>query len=50
MKVPFLDLKASFSEIQDEVESAVLGSIRSGQYIGGDCLHTFESSFKDFAS
>ena len=48
MKVPFLDLKASYTEIQDEVESAVLGSIRSGQYIGGDILETFENSFKNF--
>ncbi len=48
MKVPFLDLKASYTEIQDEIESAVLGSIRSGQYIGGDSLYSFESSFKGF--
>lgn len=48
MKVPFLDLKASFIEVQNEIENAMLRSIRSGQYIGGDSLHTFESSFKDF--
>ena len=50
MKVPFLDLKASFTEIQDEIENAVLDSIRSGQYIGGDSLHSFESSFGNFVS
>jgi len=50
MKIPFLDLKASFAEIQDEIEAAVLESIRTGQYIGGDSLLSFESSFMDFVS
>ena len=48
MKVPFLDLKASFSLIQEEIENAVLDSIRSGHYIGGVALESFEHDFKDF--
>jgi len=48
MKVPFLDLKASFSEIQDDLEDAMLNSVRSGQYIGGDSLEYFERDFKAF--
>ncbi len=48
MKVPFLDLKASFAEIQDDLEIAILNSVRSGQYIGGDTLESFENDFKDF--
>tara|TARA_B100000768_G_scaffold181261_1_gene203573 strand:+ start:3615 stop:4715 length:1101 start_codon:yes stop_codon:yes gene_type:complete len=48
MKVPFLDLKASFNEIQHELEGAVLRSIRSGQYVGGHSLESFEGAFKDF--
>jgi dTDP-4-amino-4,6-dideoxygalactose transaminase len=48
MKVPFLDLKGSFTEIQDEIESAMLKSVRSGQYIGGDSLQSFEREFQSF--
>ena len=48
MKVPFLDLKVSFAEIQDDLEIAILNSVRSGQYIGGDILESFENDFKDF--
>jgi dTDP-4-amino-4,6-dideoxygalactose transaminase len=48
MKVPFLDLKASFLELQPEIEEALLRSVRSGQYIGGDELKSFEVAFADF--
>ena len=48
IKVPFLDLKASFAEIQDALENAMLVSVRSGQYIGGDSLVSFERDFQSF--
>ena len=48
MKVSFLDLKASFSEIQPEIEDAMLESVRSGQYIGGSNVESFERAFGDF--
>ena len=48
MKIPFLDLSASFSELQNELEVAILNSVRSGQYIGGAALESFENDFKDF--
>ena len=48
MKVSFLDLKASFSEIQPEIEDAMLESVRSGQYIGGSNVESFESAFGHF--
>ena len=48
MKVPFLDLKSSFSEIQHEIEDAMLKSLRSGQYIGGSDVETFEAAFSHF--
>jgi dTDP-4-amino-4,6-dideoxygalactose transaminase len=48
MKVPFLDLQASFAELQDELERTMLKSIRSGQYIGGDSLESFEREFQSF--
>ena len=48
MSVPFLDLQASYLEIQDEIEAAVLGSLRSGRYIGGPDVEAFEREFAAF--
>lgn len=48
MKVPFLDLQASYREIQGELENAVLSSLRSGRYIGGNEVEAFESEFAKF--
>lgn len=48
MKVPFLDLRASYRELQDEIESEVLRSLRSGWYIGGGDLDAFEKDFTAF--
>jgi dTDP-4-amino-4,6-dideoxygalactose transaminase len=43
--IPFLDLGAAYREIQAEVESAVLRSLRSGWYIGGQDVNAFEEAF-----
>jgi dTDP-4-amino-4,6-dideoxygalactose transaminase len=48
MNVPFLDLGAAYREIQDELESAVLSSLRSGWYIGGRDVDEFEQEFAAF--
>lgn len=48
MKVPFLDLRAAFHEIQAELESAILASLRSGWYIGGEEVEAFEQEFACF--
>lgn len=48
MTVPFLDLRASYREIQEEIEAEVLGSLRSGRYIGGPEVEGFEREFADF--
>lgn len=45
MKVPFLDLAASYHELQAELESAILQSLRSGWYIGGEDVVGFEADF-----
>jgi len=45
VKVPFLDLAASYSELQHEIEAAVLASLRSGWYIGGQDVDDFEREF-----
>jgi dTDP-4-amino-4,6-dideoxygalactose transaminase len=43
--IPFLDLGAAYREIQTEIESAVLASLRSGWYIGGQDVEAFEGEF-----
>jgi dTDP-4-amino-4,6-dideoxygalactose transaminase len=48
MKVPFLDLSASYCELQSELESAVLKSLRSGWYIGGEDVASFEADFSAY--
>lgn len=48
MIVPFLDLQASYREIQAELEDAVLCSLRSGRYIGGPEVEQFEHEFAQF--
>jgi dTDP-4-amino-4,6-dideoxygalactose transaminase len=45
MTVPFLDLSASYREVQAEIEQAVLAALRSGWYIGGEEVESFEREF-----
>ena len=45
MNVPFLDVGAGYREIQAEIETAILNSLRSGWYIGGQDVDTFEHEF-----
>jgi dTDP-4-amino-4,6-dideoxygalactose transaminase len=48
MTVPFLDLGAAYREIQAELESVVLASLRSGWYIGGQDVEAFEQEYAAF--
>lgn len=48
MKVPFLDLGASYRNLQTEIEEAVLRSMRSGWYIGGTDVESFENVYAAF--
>lgn len=45
MKVPFLDLLASYREIQPDLDAAALRVLRSGWYIGGPEVEVFEQEF-----
>ncbi len=45
MNLPFLDLRLQYETIREEVESAVLDVLRSGQYILGEPVRRFESNF-----
>jgi dTDP-4-amino-4,6-dideoxygalactose transaminase len=48
MTVPFLDLAAAYAELQHEIEAAVLTSLRSGWYIGGQDVEAFEREFATY--
>lgn len=47
MKVPFVDLKAQYAAIKDEVDSAISGVIASTAFVGGEALRRFEEDFGD---
>lgn len=44
-KIPFLDLKAAYQELKDELDACVQRVISSGWYILGEELEAFESAF-----
>lgn len=48
MKVPFLNLAAATNEIQQGIESALLRVSRSGYYIFGPELESFEQEFGNY--
>jgi dTDP-4-amino-4,6-dideoxygalactose transaminase len=43
--IPFLDLRRSYAEQQEEIEAAALAALRSGQYIGGSTVAAFEEAY-----
>jgi dTDP-4-amino-4,6-dideoxygalactose transaminase len=49
MTVQFLDVGAAYREIQGKIESAIMRSLRSGWYIGGQDVEAFEQHFAAYA-
>ena len=47
-EIPFLNLQAAYSELAGEIDEAVARVLRSGWYIGGQELETFEQAFADY--
>jgi dTDP-4-amino-4,6-dideoxygalactose transaminase len=45
MRVPFLDLKAPYAELRDELDAAYRRVMESGRFIMGDELQAFETAF-----
>ena len=45
--IPFIDLRAQYREIQDEVEEAVARVLADAAYVLGSEVESFESEFAD---
>ena len=50
MRVPLLDLPAQYRQIQEQVEPVVLDVLRSGNYIMGEQLKSFELKAAEYLS
>lgn len=48
MNIPFLDLGASYRELQTEIDAAVARTLASGYYIGGPEVEAFEAEFATY--
>lgn len=48
MKVPFLDLKAQYESIREEIQSALNGVIENTAFAGGPFVSQFEKEFAEF--
>lgn len=44
-RVPFLDLRAQYQSIREEIEDAVHRVLESAHYVGGECVERFEEEF-----
>lgn len=49
MKVPFLDLKAAYLELKDELDTAYQRVMNSGWYILGEEVEAFEREFAEYS-
>jgi dTDP-4-amino-4,6-dideoxygalactose transaminase len=48
MSIPFLDLRASYRELKEEVDAAVLRVLDSGWYILGEEVEQFEAEYAQY--
>lgn len=48
MRVPFLDLRAAYQELKDELDSAIARALDSGWYILGEEVEGFEQEFASY--
>lgn len=47
-RVPFLDLKAQYQTIREEVHDAINGVLETAHYVGGECVEQFEEEFATY--
>lgn len=48
MTIPFVDLKAQYLSMKEEIDGAIQNVIKDTAFIGGDYLKTFEQDFASF--
>lgn len=48
MQIPFVDLKAQYLSIKNEIDSAIQNVLETANFIGGQAVKEFEESFADF--
>lgn len=48
MRVPFVDLKAQYAQIRDEINPVIQEVIDKANFVGGPYLKAFEGKFADF--
>lgn len=48
MAIPFLDLKSSYLDLQNEIDDAIKRVLNSGWYILGDEVDAFEKEYADY--
>lgn len=49
MNIPYVDLKAQYLSIKDEIDAAISGCIDSTSFIGGEAIKSFENEFAAYA-
>jgi dTDP-4-amino-4,6-dideoxygalactose transaminase len=47
-RVPFLNLKAQYASIREEVQEAINRVLDSAYYVGGECIERFEEAFASY--
>jgi dTDP-3-amino-3,4,6-trideoxy-alpha-D-glucose transaminase len=47
-RVPFLNLKAQYASIREEVQEAINRVLDSAYYVGGECIERFEDEFAGY--
>ena len=48
MKIPFLDLKAQYYSIKEEIDKAISCVIQDSAFVGGQYVRTFEENFANY--
>lgn len=48
MKIPFVDLKAQYVSIRDDIDRAICETLETTRFIGGEKLEEFESDFAQY--
>lgn len=48
IRVPFVDLKAQYASLREEMNTAVLGVLETAHFVGGPVLEKFEEEFAEF--